>query len=264
VRTLTLFDPAFVVPKIDPDAAAFIAQVETADGQALETSVKTAINNFVLECKIDGIWTAIQACCIMAGARTLAGALVPLKGVAPTNVGFVAGDYSRTIGLKGNGSSKYLNSNRGANADGQNDHHGAVFVTQTHTQGGSYLGSLVNSPSLNRYGHIASSDGQDIIAARSTEFFQGAGGFRTGLLGFNRASSSNFAARWNNTSTVVTSNSLVPGSGNYFVFCFNLNGSPHTYTDGRVSFYSIGSSLDLSLLNPRLITLNNAIVEALA
>jgi len=61
----------------DPDAQAYITAVETADGQALETAVRTAINNFVVGCKADGIWNAIKASCILAGARTLAGALVP-------------------------------------------------------------------------------------------------------------------------------------------------------------------------------------------
>jgi hypothetical protein len=57
--------------------------------------------------------TAIKASCILAGARTLAGALVPLAGAAPTNVGpFVSGDYNRKTGLVGDGSTKYLNSNR--------------------------------------------------------------------------------------------------------------------------------------------------------
>ena len=57
----------------DADAAAYITAVETADGQALENGVKVAIDNFVLGCKQDGIWTAIKASCILAGARTLAG-----------------------------------------------------------------------------------------------------------------------------------------------------------------------------------------------
>jgi len=44
---------------LDPDAAAYITAVETADGQALEEKVKIAIDNFVLGCKADGIWSAI-------------------------------------------------------------------------------------------------------------------------------------------------------------------------------------------------------------
>jgi hypothetical protein len=72
----------------DTDAQAYITAVETADGAALEAGVKTAINNFVVGCKADGIWSAIKASCILAGARTLTGALIPLAGTAPTNFDF--------------------------------------------------------------------------------------------------------------------------------------------------------------------------------
>ena len=61
---------------MDPDAAAYITAVEAADTAAgspggLEERTKIAIDNFVLGCKADGIWTAIKASCILAGARTL-------------------------------------------------------------------------------------------------------------------------------------------------------------------------------------------------
>jgi hypothetical protein len=96
----------------DVDAIAYIAAVEVADAEPLELGVKRSINAFVKGCKADGIWDAIKASCIMAGARTLAGALVPLKGTAPTNFNFVSGDYNRKTGLVGDGSTKYLDSNR--------------------------------------------------------------------------------------------------------------------------------------------------------
>jgi hypothetical protein len=101
----------------DPEITAYIAAVETADGQALEPAVKTAYINFILGCKADGIWNAIKASCILAGARTLTGALVPLAGTAPTSFNFVDGDYNRKTGLVGDGSTKYLDSNRNNNAD---------------------------------------------------------------------------------------------------------------------------------------------------
>lgn len=114
-----------------PDAAAYIAAVEAADGQALEAGVRAAINAFVSGCKQDGIWSALQACCLMAGARTLSGALVPLKGPAPTNFNFVSGDYSRKTGLIGNGATKYLDSNFTLADFPSNDNtHLSAYVTE--------------------------------------------------------------------------------------------------------------------------------------
>jgi hypothetical protein len=53
---------------IDTDAANYAMRVEAADGEPLEADVFSAINDFVLGCKADGIWDAIKASCILAGA----------------------------------------------------------------------------------------------------------------------------------------------------------------------------------------------------
>ena len=74
---------------LDRDAAVYLNAVAVADGEQLEPAVRKAINDFVNGCKQDGIWDAIKASCILAGARTLAGALVPLVGTAPTNNGAI-------------------------------------------------------------------------------------------------------------------------------------------------------------------------------
>ena len=97
----------------DPDAAAYLDAVGVADGQSLEPATRIAVNTFVEGCKSDGIWDAVKACCIMAGARTLNGALVPLVGPAPDNFNFVGigTDYDRAAGLLGNATTKYLESN---------------------------------------------------------------------------------------------------------------------------------------------------------
>jgi hypothetical protein len=87
----------------DADANAYLAAVQAADGQLLEPAVRIAVNNFIVGCKADGNWSKITTAGILAGARTLNGFLVPLKGNAPTNVedGFVQADCSRSLGLKG-------------------------------------------------------------------------------------------------------------------------------------------------------------------
>jgi hypothetical protein len=98
-------NPRLLVPRatFDPDAAAYLRAVEAADGQALETPVKRAVDDFFRGCKADGTFSAIKAACLLCGARTLAGALVPLAGTAPTNNNFVDADYNRETGLSGMG-----------------------------------------------------------------------------------------------------------------------------------------------------------------
>jgi len=118
----------------DQDALTYLAAVAAADGAPVEVGVATAVDDFFKGCKADGIWDAIKASCILCGARTLAGALVPLVGGAPTNVadGFVEGDYTRggaTPGLKGDGTS-YLDSGRADDADPQDDAHRCAYVSE--------------------------------------------------------------------------------------------------------------------------------------
>jgi hypothetical protein len=86
-------------PAYDSDAQAYIDAVESADGQALETDVKEAYNNFFVGLKDDGLLTDLSACCLLLGARTIAGALTPLvpSMPSPTNNNFVSGDYSRFV-----------------------------------------------------------------------------------------------------------------------------------------------------------------------
>jgi hypothetical protein len=137
-------NPRLLVPRatFDPDAAAYLRAVEAADGQALETPVKRAVDDFFRGTKADGTFSALKAACILCGARTLAGALVPLAGTAPTNNNFVDADYNRETGLVGNGSTKYLDSNRAENADPQMTMHIYLLLCRPLNGAGQLLSSV--------------------------------------------------------------------------------------------------------------------------
>jgi hypothetical protein len=243
----------------DPDAQAYISAVETADGQALEVGVKDAINAFVVGCKTDGIWSAIKACCILAGARTLAGALVPLVGTAPTNFNFAPGDYSRQMGLKGNASTKYLNSNRNNNADPQDNKHLAIYKSVASIGNNTkYIGAQATTPIASE-SRIADNVGALTFSANSSSSVPAPYTFsQIGFLGASRASSLSFSYRANGvtTASAIASNANI--DLNIFVFGRNLEGSLNQPTDARLVFYSIGESLDLALLDARATALINA------
>lgn len=254
---------------MDPDAAAYITAVETADGQALEEKTKIAIDNFVIGCKGDGIWSAIKASCILAGARTLSGALVPLVGAAPTNVGpFVSGDYNRKTGLKGNGSTKYLNSNRELTADPQNNHHMAVRGTYDNTVASvNFIGARVDTG--NTGAKIIRTAGSfslntSLASAASATSFGSVSATIPAFLGLSRSASGFFEARVNGlSSTLSVASTTASTSLPIFVFSFNNVGAPQANADGRLTFYSIGESLNLALLDARVTDLINAIGAAI-
>lgn len=243
-------------PAGDPDALAYIAAVEAADGQGLETATRQAINDFVVDCKADGIWNAIKASCILAGARTLSGALVPLVGAAPTNFNFVAGDYDRKAGLVGNGSTKYLGSNRNNNADPQNSKHIAVYATIKgfiSDRNAGYIGAGILGTSI-----FASGASQTLV-------FAGINGGTTfdpinvvpGFIGANRSASNNLQCRGGGATFSNTTASTAPANASIDVF------RQSDYSNARLAFYSIGESLDLALLDARVTDLINAFGAAI-
>jgi hypothetical protein len=246
--------------ELDPDAAAYITAVEAADTQALEAGVKTAINDFVVGCKADGIWAAIKASCILAGARTLNGALVPLKGTAPTNFNFVSGDYNRKTGLVGDGATKYLDSNRAGNADPQNNQAIAVNVSAiTPTTSGALIGYGQGTAEST---HIAPFNTDFRTRSRSNEsLIVRSEAMTTGFAGLSRSTSATYQVRIGGTTYTETRGSIAPASGTKY-FVLSRQGTT-SFTDARLSFYSIGESLDLAQLDTRVSALMTAIDGAI-
>jgi len=247
----------------DPDALAYLTAVEAADGQALENSVKIAVNTFVKGCKTDGIWDSIVSCCIMAGARSVAGAITPLKGNAPTNYNFVIGDYSRKTGLKGNDTDKYLytgyNNNDTTNFP-QNDSHMSCYVSESQTDASGVL--VGTTSTLGGLLNITYSSTTNILFRNRATASRTLSLAPVGFQGSSRNNSANFISRASYNGGVsevtTTSTSAFPGSYLFGVFCgFSATptNTPGTFSAARMSFYSIGKSLTLSSLDSRITTL---------
>jgi len=246
----------------EPEAVSYVAAVEAADGEPLEFGVAKAINDFVLGCKNDGIWDAIKASCILAGARTLNGALVPLVGTAPANYNFVAGDYNRETGLVGDGSTKYLDSNRNNNADPQDSKHiSAYSVNIQDTNNVRLLAGSEASGAITGVSQLVANGVSDIFVGRvnssqpiSTSAIYG----QSFLMATNRSSSSTIELLVNGTLTTGASTSEVPNNSNIRLFGFS-----GLYFNDRLAFYSIGESLDLAALDTRVSDLITAIGAAI-
>jgi len=239
----------------EPEAVSYVAAVEAADGQELEFGVARAINDFVLGCKTDGIWDAIKACCILAGARTTNGALVPLVGDAPTPYNFdLVGDtdYDRKTGLKGDGTTKYLDSNRANDVDPQDDSHLAVYATDVSGVNHAIGGGDPDQTSLYNGGY------------RSRSLAFQASNWQQGFTGISRSSASSFLYRDASFTGAATIASVGTDSLNYYVFAQGrVSATPSNYGDCRLSFYSIGEALDLALLDTRVSALITAIGAAI-
>jgi hypothetical protein len=243
---------------VDPDAAAYIAAVEAADGQSLEAATKAAIAAFVVGCKSDGIWTAMKSAVLLCGARTLAGALTPLAGTAPTNYSFVSGDYLRATGLKG-GYGKSLGTNRTPANDPQDSHHMAGMVSEFTTLSADdpyYLFASTNflytapatGSSLLQFGTTGWNTRNHSATGRSVT---GLASVSSAFVGHTRQSGTGWQVRRSGADyypTAVASQS--PSTAQILAFT-----AGSSYNFHRFTFYSIGEHLDLAKLEARVLTL---------
>lgn len=260
--SIIYINPYRFAPAYDPDAQGFINRVIAADVAAgntsgLEVGVQDAYNAFVVGCKSDGIWSAIKASCILAGARTLSGALVPLVGAAPTRQGTEGGwNYNRKTGLAGNGTNNYLNSNRNNNADPQNNQHLSCFATTYTSTTQGLIGATVGGTGASNIGFFA---GNTFFRSRNGSI-DTINSNAAGFLGSSRGSASGYTCRINKVNTSFTRASEGPSSNAIEVYS---QGSAQNISNSRLALYSIGEALDLALLDARVTSLINAIAAAI-
>lgn len=247
----------------DSDALAYITAVESADGESLEDGVRTAINAFVVGCKEDSIWDAIKSSCILAGARTLSGALVPLVGTAPTSFNFVTGDYNRETGLIGDGSTKYIDTNRPGNTDPTGSIHGSVYVSTALGSGDNYFGERSVVSGSNRNSVILGESGGELLTSVQDGYRTIGASSATGFIGVGRSNTSTEQARINGVTDSASSSAVDAGSNDIAVFAQNKFGTVSNYSAGRLAFYSFGEALDLEDLDSRVSALITAIGAAI-
>jgi hypothetical protein len=240
---------------LDPDAAAYIAAVEFQDGQALEDGIKKAYDTFVRGLKADGIWIKVATSCILAGARTLNGALVPLRGVNVTGLNFVTADYDRKTGLKGNGTTKYIDTNYLDNAGIRIDNHACVYETEIGTAGDrAHLAARNAVTSATSIQLLRQANLNNLPINRNLSLAntvtQSAG---AKFIGTARTTSPNFVWRYGASSGTTNLVADANTSGvNFRVF--TREGAP-LWQDNRMSFYSVGNSVDLLAYANRVTTL---------
>jgi len=98
-------------PLTDPDAAAYVAAVEAADGQPLEPAVRTATQNLVTGLKTVGAWDSIEQLILTAGPRTAAGAKIPVRGTVHCEFDETKATHVRAFGFRAKpGSGWYIDS----------------------------------------------------------------------------------------------------------------------------------------------------------
>lgn len=235
----------------DADARNYLLAVEQADGQSLEYSVWSAVNAFVVGCKKDGIWDDIKSSCLLAGARTLSGCLVPLKGVPPTNNNFLEADYDRKGGLKGDAGSKSLNTHQLSTLALWMNNHMCVYLSEAPFVPGIIVGvyslpqafDFVRRPGdylfRGRFGSQVIAGVQNATGLVGSATFPGGATLRID------GESYSYTAPF---SYLMSEEVPLHVFARYSTDISGVNG----WSDGRLSFYSIGDSINLESLDARL------------
>jgi len=190
-------------------------------------------------------------------AKGFDGLTVPLRdGMnVGTPVAFDASDLNVKTGLKGDGSSKYIDSNRNNNADGQNNIAMGVWIATPPTTASAtaYIGS--RHPSLatpmSQLLQLNSTSKIARLNSGATGTFDSTAD--SGYFGASRSSGSELVARAQATNTTISAASSAPYDNTPWVFARNHFGSP-AYSNTRLSLYHIGPALTLETLDGILTT----------
>jgi len=247
--------------RFDSDARAWIDAVETADAQQLEYGLQKVMDELVITLKAQSLWSLVSTMTIKMGARTVAGALVDIKNPNSSwvNNGFVSGDYSRTTGLAGNGTSKYLNTGRNNNADAQNSFSMFTHVTTLATTASMYYmggGLLATSGGSTIVRNAANAANLTLTCRSSGGDIDTAANSVANFMGISRAASGSYTSRGNGANQTNSVASSSPANEPILEYAGSNGGvvSAGTYSDHRSCAAGVGAAMTLATMNTVLTT----------
>jgi hypothetical protein len=242
----------------------FWAVQDTYDATTLEEAVKQTVNRFIIRCKKDGLWKCFTDCYLFIGPRTLNGVIkIGLYGSNPdewhiansVSTGFVTGDYNRETGIKGDGVTKWIRTERVNNTFITDNHHRAAWVTEVGTgpifaggvnQIGSTYVDWVPGYGGIRHGFVTNQktiSGEDALTS--------SGGF----VGFSRSKTSSYDYIVPGASGTVYQQSQTPWLEPVEILGASIDQTSNYQVvargSHRIGFYSHGSALDLARLKQR-------------
>ena len=237
----------WILPKepspFSPEATNYFSRLDAA-GDTTYVDYKQPLANYIdsLVSLGGAYWDDMLTSASFVGVG-IQGITVPLRDgmTALTNNNFVAGDLNQLIGLKGDGSTKYLDTGYIDSDLAQNNGSLSVYVdtpssingtfyagTTSAGNTGTFLRRRVTNPQLNVHGFLVDV-GTAII---------------DGLVGVSRTSSTSVNARTNQTNYSFTDTSTTPTSDALQIFARQST----SISDPRLATYHAGPALNLATL----------------
>lgn len=229
----------------DSDAQAFFTATGISD-----TTIKTAVNQLVLDLKAASIWTKMTAIYPFVGGTSSTHSY-NLKNTAAYQITWNGTVTHNANGITGNGTNGYGNTNLACSVLTANDTHLSIYSRTT----GGTTDNMIEMGATN-----GSSTTAHYIAARWNNAFYGAsyndsGGTQTvnitntdaaGFYLTSRRSTTDFEGYKNSASQqtkTATSTGSLPTTRNVYVGALNNGGTAAFFSNRNIAFASIGASL---------------------
>jgi hypothetical protein len=259
-------------PTYDSDAQIWFDAV-TANGGDISTANKTAFNTAFLSLKSAGLWNNMVLAGFLCGVNNKSGINVPIvnrSSATISNNGFLDSDYSRLLGLKGDGLTKYLSttlSNNDSNLDPNNRHLYAYVTTAPSTQWASGYAIASGSTGNGTSRLLFQNSGFYRVwvntannAILSYTIIQGSN-YQIGGYGAYRTNAANVFVSYPQVDTLFSNNASTNAAGNFGIFATSTGSTPFSET---ISFYVIGGDIQqgqatTSLYNPIISTLMSSL-----
>ena len=238
------------VPELQQETLAWQTAVRSNGGSFNATDTK-AVDYFVTETKAKGLWSLVDRVNIFAG-RNLNAALIPIKRTvgnagADTNSNFVEGDFSPTVGLTGNGSSKKLDPglNRSQCRAADNVSMGA-YITANNGTGGTGRG-IISSTTANQIQIFIDSSNANVVARANngTSFSVAAGAGPTGFSAMSRITTDSASMVYSGTLSNSATQTPATGTGNIAIFAQDAA----NFWGGSLGGYWFGAGMTSQQIN---------------
>ena len=238
------------------EAQDYFDRLDTA-GDTTYVDYKLPLANY-----IDGLvtlggayWDDMLSACSYVGVG-IQGITVPLRAgmTVATNVNnnFVAGDLDVLTGLKGDASTKYIDTGVSSNALALNDHSWSVFITERATAG-RYISAA-------GYNHTIVTSGPSLYArdASTTNYLISSSTANNRLAGTSRDNSANFNWLYETSGTQTSASSSIVTAD---IAVFAESGGTNK-TSARFATYHVGPALNLATLEALQATLLSEVAAA--
>jgi hypothetical protein len=233
-------------PVYDADVQAWI-NARAAAGDAVPTAYANAVDAYVVALKaISGHWATITQFVVAAGATTINGACIAIKGPNLTPINMEDADVTLKGGITGNGTNEYLSTGYAQSSFSQNNIHAYGYFTNAGSAatetlwgaGSTANGSFVMRRTATNYAlrcHNATGDTVSTTPA-------------AGELGMSRSASDGYTRLVLGSTATIGRTSQAPTSRLLYLLASSgpSDDSPISFSTARILVWAIGTATTIS------------------